>query len=158
MKGSFEHVDENSLIASDPKEGPEELTSSPLSSPPSSLSIAETHAPSKTFGVTQNSKPHDRGDSRESEDQHRSSDHYSGALNEPVLPSRDFAFKVPMIKKERDVCAHGHISQESDIVARPVIIKTEFHASSEGFGYHIFDQESLDLDDIGQKPQTPPKR
>ncbi|PUU77791.1 hypothetical protein B9Z19DRAFT_1065588 [Tuber borchii] len=107
--------------------------------------------------VTQNSKPCDGGDSTESEDEPRSSDHYSGALNEPVLHSRDSAFKIPMIKKKTDVCGHGHISQEGDSVARPVAIKGESHASSGGFGYHIFDQESLDLDDIGQKPQTPQK-
>jgi len=158
VKGSFEPVDENSLIASDPKEGPEELTSSPLSSPPSSLSISETQAQSKTFGVTQKSKLPDGGNSTESEDEPGSSDHYSSALDKPVLPSRDSAFKIPMIKKEKDVCGHGHISQERDSVARPVIIKSEFHASSEGLGYHIFDQESLDLDDIGQKPQTLRKR
>lgn len=157
-KGSFEPVDENSLIAGDPKGGPEELTSSPLSSPPSSLSIPETQMPSKTFGATRNSKPRDGGDSTESDDEPRSSDHCSGALNEPVLPSPDFAFKVPVNKKEADVCGHGHVSQEGDSVARPVIIKSESHASSEGFGYHIFDQDSLDLDDIGQKPQTPRKR
>jgi len=59
-----------------------------------------------------------------------------------------------MIKKETDVWGHGHISQEGDSEAPPVIINGEFHASSEAFGYHIFDQESLDLDDIGQKPES----
>jgi len=158
MKESFELVGENSLIAGDPKEGPEELASSPLSSPPSSLSFPETQAPPKIFGVTQDSKSRGDGDPTESEDEPRSSDHYSGALNEPVLPSPDPAFKVPVIKKEIDACGYGCISLEGDSVARPVIIKSESHASSEGFGYHIFDQGSLDLDDIGQKPQTPRKR
>jgi len=158
VKEPFELVGENNPIVGDPKEGPEELASSPLSSPPSSLSIPETQAPSKTFEVTQNSKSRGDGESTESDDEPGSSDHCSGALNEPVLPSRDPAFKVPEIKKEMDACGHGRISQEGDSVARPVIIKSESHASSEGFGYHIFDQGSLDLDDIGQKPQTPRKR
>ncbi|PUU73909.1 hypothetical protein B9Z19DRAFT_1134178 [Tuber borchii] len=122
------------LIAGDLKEGPEELTSSPLGSPPSSLSIPETQAPSKTFGVTQNSEPRDGGDSTESEDEPRSSDHYSGALNEPVLPSRDSAFKVPMIKKETDVCGQGHISQEEleavENIIRPGWISGGFRIAS----------------------------
>ncbi|KAG0637764.1 hypothetical protein HOY80DRAFT_1081980 [Tuber brumale] len=124
VKLSFEPVDENSLIAGDPKEGPEELTSSPLSSPQSSLSIPGTQAPPTTFGVTQNSKPQDGGDSTVSEDEPRSSDHYSGALKEPVLPSWDSAFKVPIIKKEIDVCGRGrkplHPELETaDNISRP---------------------------------------
>ncbi|RPB02609.1 hypothetical protein L873DRAFT_1732916 [Choiromyces venosus 120613-1] len=156
-KGSFEIFGETALVGG-PKECPEELPSSPLSSPPSSLSIPETQAPSRIFEVNQNSKSRDGGDSTESDDEPRRRDHHTDTLKEPVLPSGDSAFKVPRIKKETGACGRGHISQEGDSMARPVIIKSESHASSEGFGYHIFDQESLDLDDIGQKPQTPRKR
>ncbi|CUS13382.1 unnamed protein product [Tuber aestivum] len=159
MKGSFEIIGENNLAGGDPKDDLGELPSSPLSSPPSSsLSIPETQALSSTIGVTQNSKTRDGGDSTESDDDPRPSGHYGDAPKEPVLPSRDSVFKVPVIKKEAGACSRGRTSQEGDSAARPVIIKSESHTSSEGFGYHIFDQESLDLDDIGQKPQTPRKR
>ncbi|PWW76759.1 hypothetical protein C7212DRAFT_357733 [Tuber magnatum] len=160
VEGSPELVGENSLAGGDPEGGLGVLPSSPLSSPPSSsLSIPETQAASGTLGTTQNSKSRDDGDSTESDGEPRPSDRYSDALKEPVLPSRDATFKIPVIKKEIGACSRGSISQEEgDSAARPVIIKSESHASSEGFGYHIFDQESLDLDDIGQKPRTPRKR
>ncbi|CAZ80216.1 unnamed protein product [Tuber melanosporum] len=157
VKGSFELVGGKGLVGGGPKEGSVELPSSPLSSPPSSLSTPETQVPSRTLGATRNSKSRDDGDSTESDDEPRPSNRCNDAL-ESVIPSRDSAFKIPVVKEETGACGRGRISQEGDSMARPVVIKSESHTSSEGLGYHMFDQESLDLDDIGQKPQTPRKR
>lgn len=75
----------------------------------------------------------------------------------PVLsPRSDPVFQVPKIKKEKPDAKR---TRSGDSVIRPVVIKSEpSAASSEGFGYHLFEEESLDLDDIGYKPETPRKR
>lgn len=80
-----------------------------------------------------------------------------GEKRSQVLPPRlDPVFKVPKIKKEK---LDAKRTRPGDSAVRPVIIKSEASAtSSEGFGYHLFEQESLDLDDIGCKPDTPRKR
>lgn len=76
------------------------------------------------------------------------------SLAPPPLPSSDF--KVPKITKEK---LHSKLARSGESVTHPVVIKTESSGlSSEGFGYHLFEEDSLDLDDIGCKPDTPRKR
>ncbi|KAH8149440.1 uncharacterized protein LAJ45_06519 [Morchella importuna] len=74
----------------------------------------------------------------------------------PLAPPRlDTVFNVPNARGE----THSRCIQEGGSIARPVVIKSETSvASSEGFGYHLYEQESLDLDDIGHKPDTPRKK
>ncbi|KAH0612221.1 uncharacterized protein H6S33_010273 [Morchella sextelata] len=70
-------------------------------------------------------------------------------------PRLDTVFNVPSARGE----THSRCIQEGGSIARPVVIKSETSvASSEGFGYHLYEQESLDLDDIGHKPDTPRKK
>lgn len=77
-----------------------------------------------------------------------------GVKESPALP--DPAFKVPGVNQGKP---DSKRTREGDSVVRPVVIKSEPSvASSEGLGYHLFEQESLDLDDIGYKPDTPRKR
>lgn len=65
-------------------------------------------------------------------------------------------FKVPKIKKEK---LDYKLARSGNSVAHPVVIKTESSGmSSEGYGYHLFEEDSLDLDDIGYKPDTPRKK
>lgn len=72
----------------------------------------------------------------------------------PLPPN--LVFKASKIKKEKLYSKHA---RSGNSVARPVVIKTESSGvSSEGFGYHLFEEDSLDLDDIGYKPDTPRKR
>lgn len=84
---------------------------------------------------------------------------HSGLIGKgsPVLPPHpDPVFKVPKIKKDKSYAKHARSGAS---VAHPVVIKTESSGlSSEGFGYHLFEEDSLDLDDIGHKPDTPRKR
>ncbi|KAI5841467.1 hypothetical protein DFP73DRAFT_125703 [Morchella snyderi] len=74
----------------------------------------------------------------------------------PLTPPRlDTVFNVPNARGE----THSRCIKEGSSIARPVVIKSETGAaSSEGFGYHLYEQESLDLDDIGHKPDTPRKK
>lgn len=75
----------------------------------------------------------------------------------PALPLHpDPVFKASKIKKEKLYSKHA---RSGDSMVHPVVIKTESSGvSSEGFGYHLFEEDSLDLDDIGYKPDTPRKR
>ncbi|KAL7276048.1 hypothetical protein RUND412_000992 [Rhizina undulata] len=70
--------------------------------------------------------------------------------NSPVLPPLPpSTVKTTPLTKKR--------SGESE--GTPVIIKSEPTSSMSDFvGYHGFELESLDLDDIGEKPDTPRKR
>lgn len=75
----------------------------------------------------------------------------------PDLPLHPVpVFKTPNIKKEKP---YSKRARSGDSVVHPVVIKTESSGvGSEGFGYHLFEEDSLDLDDIGYKPDTPRKR
>lgn len=75
----------------------------------------------------------------------------------PVLPLHPVPVpKTPKIKKEK---SYSKRARSGDSVVHPVVIKTESSGvSSEDFGYHLFEEDSLDLDDIGYKPDTPRKR
>lgn len=150
-----------------PKAGLEEPPSSPLSSLDAApvLSTPETQAPLNPFKTTQfprdsHKSPHDAGpqednaDSTESDNEPRLGALSSNESTGPAPPPRNPP-RTPKIKEEAETYVHA---REGDSSSRPVVIKSESHLSSEGFGYHIYDQESLDLDDIGQKPETPRKR
>lgn len=84
---------------------------------------------------------------------------HSGLIEKesPALPLHPVpVFKTPKIKKEKP---YSKRVRSGNSVAHPVVIKTESSGvSSEGFGYHLFEEDSLDLDDIGYKPDTPRKR
>lgn len=69
-------------------------------------------------------------------------------------PRPNMVSNVPKAGGEKD-----NRCTEGGSISDPVMIKSESStASSEGFGYHLYEQESLDLDDIGHKPDTPRKR
>lgn len=75
---------------------------------------------------------------------------------EPPALHPGLVFKAPKIKKEK---LDYKLDRSGDSVTHPVVIKTESSGmSSEGYGYHLFEEDSLDLDDIGYKPDTPRKR
>lgn len=86
----------------------------------------------------------------------KSANHTGLVGEEPPALHPGLVFKVPKIEKEK---SDYKLDRSGDSVTHPVVIKTESSGmSSEGYGYHIFEEDSLDLDDIGYKPDTPRKK
>ncbi|KAI5787207.1 DNA repair protein endonuclease SAE2/CtIP C-terminus-domain-containing protein [Geopyxis carbonaria] len=140
---------------------PPEVDSIP-SDPPSSIDfeIPATQEQPQTPAFDRFSRPSsalsDHGDDEFTLTSDAESGHREGSATpkakpraspEPMLPP-----PVPPIHRET-----SRNSQTQGLTRdKPVVIKSE--PQSEGPGYHIFEEESLDLDDVGDVPEPPKKK